>query len=558
MDYEILINRIKQRDNSAVMEFYNRFYKDVYYICYKITENEKDAEDVTQETLIKAIEKIDNLKEPEKISAWLKVIANNLSLNYLKKNRKFDIVDNSEDMGEEIFEENRVVKKTPEDVVADKEVADILSKMINNLPREQRITIFMFYYEELSVKEIAEIMDCSEATVRSRINYARKALRKQADDLEDKGVKLRCIASLPFLFTIYNYDKTDVLRRLTMQRIAIVGEGTTNTLQTANVAQPLNAPQMANATGEVVKMSLKAKIAIGVATVAAVAGGIIAAVSFTNNDDDNDITDNRNVTVSEDNDTTTDEITEASTEDDSKEMVNWFKTAKWNTEADGFKTLFTEGIGLPINPEEIENIVGPYDYFTDGYDKKEDKTLQDILNDPTECNREFKIWPSHDENHYNIMHMNFINYKEDEDIKLTAKQIYDEKWWCIFGFPWGLGISEDELPDNGAWGNYEAPVLDVIAEKYGAPSYILILNTDDLESEVAKAWLWYELVYEYDDYVVAIDIQDQPMPEYNAHVLEIQQFIYYTKECWEKELEKEPIGNDTIVNGVTCKFRLEK
>lgn len=52
MNYKNLINRIKQNDNSAVIEFYNEFYKEVYYVCYKITENVKDAEDIAQETLI--------------------------------------------------------------------------------------------------------------------------------------------------------------------------------------------------------------------------------------------------------------------------------------------------------------------------------------------------------------------------------------------------------------------------------------------------------------------------------------------------------------------------
>ena len=85
MNYKNLINRIKQNDNSAVIEFYNEFYKEVYYVCYKITENEKDAEDIAQETLIKALDKLDSLKNPEGVSAWLKTIANNLSINYLRK-----------------------------------------------------------------------------------------------------------------------------------------------------------------------------------------------------------------------------------------------------------------------------------------------------------------------------------------------------------------------------------------------------------------------------------------------------------------------------------------
>lgn len=279
MNYENLINRIKQNDNSAIMEFYNKFYKEVYYVCYKITENEKDAEDIAQETLIKAIDKIDTLKNPEGLSTWLKTIANNLSINYLKKNRKFNIVDNSEDMGEEIFEENRIAQKTPEDIVADKEVTDILTNMINRLPREQRITIFMFYYEELSVKEIAEIMDCSEATVRSRINYARKALRKQVDELENKGVKLRCIAILPFLFTVYSFEKTGVCAAIAMPSVVKLSSG-----MKGDVVSMKKGVEVA---GEAAKMSLKAKIAIGAVAAVVLVGGTVGAVSLLGNNSDN-------------------------------------------------------------------------------------------------------------------------------------------------------------------------------------------------------------------------------------------------------------------------------
>lgn len=345
MNYEDLINRIKQKDNSAVMEFYNRFYKEVYYICYKITENEKDAEDVAQETLIKAIEKIDTLKNPDGMSAWLKTIANNLSLNYIKKNRKFDIVDNSEDMGEEIFEENGVVNKTPEDIVADKEVADILTNMIYRLPREQRITIFMFYYEELSVKEIAEIMECTEATVRSRINYARKGLRKQVDELENKGIKLRCIAILPFLFTIYSFEKAGIFARMSMTGAGIVSNGVQSE---------------------------------------------VASLIGNNGDDNNNVTDSTNKIVTED----------------------------------------------------IDEIGAPYDYFVDGFGKKEAQTMQEILSDTEVCDDVIEVWAT-DEIDNNMSKISFFNYREEYHEQLTVKQCYDENWWCIYGFMNALLINAD-------------------------------------------------------------------------------------------------------------------
>lgn len=275
MNYENLVNGIKQKDNASIVEFYNEFYKDVYYVCYKITGNEKDAEDVTQETLFRAINKIDLLESVDGLPAWLRTIANNLSINYIKKNRKFDIADGCDVTEDDIFEDVTSAKKTPEEIVADKEVADILMTMINKLPEEQKITIFMFYYEELSVKEISEAMDCSEATVRSRINYAKKSLRKQVDELENKGVKLRCIAILPFLFTIYSFEKYAVASELSLPDIKTVyaKNNINKTGETSNMIK-----------NNIANMALGTKIAIGAASALIVAGLVVGGISLANKD----------------------------------------------------------------------------------------------------------------------------------------------------------------------------------------------------------------------------------------------------------------------------------
>ena len=267
---------------------------------------------------------------------------------------------------------------------------------------------------------------------------------------------------------------------------------------------------------------------------------------------DEDATTDKDTTKGEE--TTTDK--ESVEKDPLKDVTCWFKSAKWNEDAEGFKTLLSNKISVPIDLEAIDEMVGPYDYFIDGYNKQEGKTMQEILNDKAQCKDEFRIWPSDDEEHFNIQSIIFKNYNKDE--QLTAKQIYDEKMWCIYAFPWGMCLDESKLPDNFSWGNYEAAVLDVIADQYGKPSYIYVINVDSFDNKDAKAYLWYQLVYEYDDYVVAIDVQDQPMPQYDAYVLEIHEVIYYTRECWEKELQKNPIGNDVVINDMTYKFLLNK
>lgn len=265
MDYENLTGGIRQNDSAAIAEFYTTFYKDVYYICYKITGNESDAEEVANEVMFRAISKIELLKEPQGLPAWLKTIAGNMSINYIKKHHKFDTVSTYGDDTDDILAGIPAHEKIPEDIVADKEVADILLSMIERLPNEQKITVFMYYYQEMSVREISEAMDCSEATVRSRINYARKALRKQADALEDEGVRLRCIAILPFLTVIYSFEKYSVCAKAAMPDI--FSESYIN-------RKEIKKMKKTGTSG----LTAGAKAAIGIISAFIIAGGASAAI----------------------------------------------------------------------------------------------------------------------------------------------------------------------------------------------------------------------------------------------------------------------------------------
>ncbi len=575
MNYENLVNRIKQNDNSAIMEFYNKFYKEVYYVCYKITENEKDAEDVAQETLIKAIDKIDTLKNPEGLSSWLRTIANNLSINYLKKNRKFDIVDNSEDMGEEVFEENRVAQKTPEDIVADKEVTDILTNMINKLPREQRITIFMFYYEELSVKEIAEIMECSEATVRSRINYARKALRKQVDELENKGVKLRCIAILPFLFTVYSFEKTGVCAAIAMPSASALSGGIKGSAESLVKAGKV--------AGEAAKMSLKAKIAIGAVSAVVLVGGTVGVVSLATSGN-NDVVDEPGLIVEDENEQMPDEeIIDTDDTPAEDELTLWLKKQSWDekprTTFEG--GLFANHFELPLNLEATNEYCAPFRATVSYYIQvKHDKTnvhtsnINEILQntdyalyecDADETNIEdmdystigISINQDFDGTYYSytdeygtsgISSIELFNLNTEE--RSSFKTCYDNNWWRVTTGDYGdrfleymFNVTYDTEQFYG--GKQETVALEAIVEKLGTPHKIrtgwktkddfINYYNDDSPKTIS---LYYNLVYEYPDYVLVIDVAEMIFKEYSKQQLDVYSATYYPRSFWDEISEQ--------------------
>lgn len=199
-----LVAKAQKNDNAAMEELFKAYYADVMFVCRKYNLNEQDCSDIAQETFIKAFQAIDSLENAAKFPVWLTRIANNKCINLLQHNKTLtmDTV-NDEELINEIPDKN----KSSEDIVIDNEVRDILSEMIAKLPIEQRVTIFMYYYQDYSIKEIAKIYGCSENTVKSRLNYAKKAMRTEAERLENKGVKLRIIAILPFLYMFFAKER---------------------------------------------------------------------------------------------------------------------------------------------------------------------------------------------------------------------------------------------------------------------------------------------------------------------------------------------------------------
>ena len=206
MDYNLLekINLAKCRDKEAIAFLYETYYKDVYYVCLKILKDEGTAADITQEAFLKAFEQLDSLNEPEKFKSWICQIANRMSLNYIKRSKiiEFENIDANDNV-QNIPDE---AAKTPEELSVDRDVAQVLLKAIEKLPDDQRICVFMYYYQNMSIKEIAMQMGSTENTIRGKLRYANSNLRKYIENFEEDGIKLRCIGVLPFLYLIFQTE----------------------------------------------------------------------------------------------------------------------------------------------------------------------------------------------------------------------------------------------------------------------------------------------------------------------------------------------------------------
>lgn len=95
----------------------------------------------------------------------------------------------------------------PEEVMDQKETSRLIGEILDGLSEEQRTAVGMFYFDNMSVKEIAEILDVSENTVKSRLNYARKKIEVEVKALEKKGTKLYNLAPIPFLLWLFKSEQ---------------------------------------------------------------------------------------------------------------------------------------------------------------------------------------------------------------------------------------------------------------------------------------------------------------------------------------------------------------
>lgn len=207
-----LVQRARANDQQALAEIYEISSPAVYKAIRVLIKDEDTVYDILQDTYVKAFTRLDQLQDAEKLIPWLKMIANNRAKDWLKKSKPvfFTDISGTEEEDNVSFEESIEDVRSdmnPEMSMDEKEVRRLVMEILDQLPEDQRIVIGMFYYEEMSVKDIAAALEVSENTVKSRLSYGRKKIKEQVLDLEKHGTKLYNVA--PFVFFLYLLRRVD-------------------------------------------------------------------------------------------------------------------------------------------------------------------------------------------------------------------------------------------------------------------------------------------------------------------------------------------------------------
>ena len=146
----------------------------VFLIIYRIVGNVPDAQDLTQETFIKALQRADQIKDLEKAAHWLSRIATNTAIDFLRRSGRLNTMDLEQ--VPEPFAVSR--EESPEARVLRGEQTDLLNAGLAQLTERERTALVLRDIEDLPAEEVARRLDCEKATVRSHIANARTKFRR--------------------------------------------------------------------------------------------------------------------------------------------------------------------------------------------------------------------------------------------------------------------------------------------------------------------------------------------------------------------------------------------
>ena len=181
-DWEI-VRRVQRGDVAAFDELTLRYRGRVFGMIYNMTSNREDASDLTQDAFIKAFQSINRFQGQSSFFTWLYRIAVNSTLTHLRKNRlrtffSLEKVDENDRQSAEVIEALTDNSGVERDTYV-KELQERLNEAMQKLSIKHRTVVTLFEIDGLGHQEIAEIMNCSVGTVRSRLHYAKQQLQAQ-------------------------------------------------------------------------------------------------------------------------------------------------------------------------------------------------------------------------------------------------------------------------------------------------------------------------------------------------------------------------------------------
>ncbi len=520
-DIKKLVLQAAQGNKAAFGALYEETGRTVYFSCLKLLGDPQLAEDITQETYLTALQKLGTLAQPENFPAWVNRIGINLCKMHFRNNAVPE--DNSEEIIEEIPDEGLI----PEEYVSNDAKRKIIMDIIDTvLTEEQRRSVILYYFDMLTVPEIAEVMNCTTGTVTSRLSAARKKI-KEAVLIYEENNNDRLHAAVPvfILSKLLNKEASNtVLPKLTVF---------TGSASAVNAVPDSVTSTKTISGGKGMFSTVKAKVIAGVCAVAVVGGGITAAVVLSSNGSKDNDNDDGVVVVTE-----SQKSSESSSAADKADTAGNNSDKFWIT---GFKgsdpsdtlpqDIFGSKISVPVDLSAIDGGNAAMELYGDDIGKSGDiMSIDKMVGENTNVEITF-VSSDESQTKYDLISGNPF----DRDASV-ADILKENSWSVTIPLEEAVDTSDWEYESYGSYSNKED--LDKIIDKMGCPTSIYMNS----EYDGMDDYKCYTMYWENVDYTISLTVVEtySNYEEYDVVLddFSVSDFTYYSKNYPQEEIHE--------------------
>ena len=520
-DIKKLVLQAAQGNKAAFGALYEETGRTVYFSCLKLLGDPQLAEDITQETYLTALQKLGTLAQPENFPAWVNRIGINLCKMHFRNNAAPE--DNSEEIIEEIPDEGLI----PEEYVSNDAKRKIIMDIIDTvLTEEQRRSVILYYFDMLTVPEIAEVMNCTTGTVTSRLSAARKKIKEAVLIYEENNNdRLHAVVPVFILSKLLNKEASNtVLPKLTVF---------TGSASAANAVPDSVTSTKTISGGKVMFSTVKAKVIAGVCAAAVVGGGITAAVVLSSNSSKDNDNDDGVVVVTE-----SQKSSESSSAADKADSAADNSDKYWIT---GFKgsdpsdtlpqDIFGSKISVPVDLSAIDGGNAAMELYGDDIGRSSDiMSIDKMIGENSDVEITF-VSSDESQTKYDLISGNPF----DRDASV-ADILKENSWSVTIPLEEAVDTSDWEYESYGSYSNKED--LDKIIDKMGCPTSIYY-NSD---YESLDGYKGYTMYWENVDYTISLGVVEtySNYEEYDVVLdyFSASDFTYYSKNYPQEEIHE--------------------
>lgn len=520
-DIKKLVLQAAQGNKAAFGALYEETGRTVYFSCLKLLGDPQLAEDITQETYLTALQKLGTLAQPENFPAWVNRIGINLCKMHFRNNSAPE--DNSEEIIEEIPDEGLI----PEEYVSNDAKRKIIMDIIDTvLTEEQRRSVILYYFDMLTVPEIAEVMNCTTGTVTSRLSAARKKIKEAVLIYEENNNdRLHAVVPVFILSKLLNKEASNtVLPKLTVF---------TGSASAANAVPDSVTSTKTISGGKVMFSTVKAKVIAGVCAAAVVGGGITAAVVLSSNGSKDNDNDDGVVVVTE-----SQKSSESSSAADKADTAGNNSDKFWIT---GFKgsdpsdtlpqDIFGSKISVPVDLSAIDGGNAAMELYGDDIGKSGDiMSIDKMVGESTNVEITF-VSSDESQTKYDLISGNPF----DRDASV-ADILKENSWSVTIPLEEAVDTSDWEYESYGSYSNKED--LDKIIDKMGCPTSIYMNS----EYDGMDDYKCYTMYWENVDYTISLTVVEtySNYEEYDVVLddFSVSDFTYYSKNYPQEEIHE--------------------